>query len=223
MNCTSCGKKIDTSAGIPQFCPWCGVKLENEQSDLAVMLEEALAVEDTAARHEKLLAVRERYPDRPEVERQLLYLGRLYERGGKPDFYRIPFWPLNALEKPREFSARERKKMLETFFLNPEIGRVGAMTEDPQAFRREYFNYMAEQYVDMFLKHSNSNTTFLGFRRKPADVAARCENELITMLCNLDSSPDVPDTDKPEMRSALIRGFGAVFGPEAEEHLERCI
>lgn len=220
MKCPFCGKESE-DRGL--FCCWCGAKLTAEASEEEELIRAALDCEDPVRQHEKLLEAQARFPNSREVRRRLLYLGRMYERGGKPDFYRIPFWPLNALEKPRDFSARERKKMLDSFFRNPEIDAVGALFPDAAAFRQAYFDYMADRYVDMFIKSATSNNSFLGFRRRPADVTARCETAVVNMIAGLRRSEDVPEADKRPMEKALAAGFERQFGADAGEHLKNLL
>lgn len=213
MNCPACSRAIiDTGA---RFCPYCARPLDPGES--AEMLARADRETDLTKKRELLLEARERFPDDFEVEKRLLFLGRLGEKGGKADFYRIPYWPLMALERPGEFSARERAQMLDSFFGNPEIGRVAAMSGDPDAFEKEYFGEMGFRYVEVFLKESNSNKYFQGFRRSERDVRCRCRESLDRMVKNLRTSADVPETYRALMEEALEKGFARVFGQNGEQ------
>ncbi|MCR4622794.1 MAG: zinc ribbon domain-containing protein [Clostridiales bacterium] len=213
MNCPACGREIiDAQA---RFCPYCAVSLD--AGELASILARADAETDQTKKRELLLEAKSRFPGDFEVEKRLLFQGRLGEKGGKPDFYRIPFWPLIALERPGEFSSRERSKMLDCFFGNPEIARVSALSPDPEAFEREYYEEMGFRYVDMFLKEANSNKYFLGFRRSERDVMGRCRAALNKMLINLRTSKDVPDRCRVPMEEALEKGFKRVFDKNGEQ------
>ena len=213
MNCPKCGKEIiDTQA---RFCPYCAAGLGTGES--AEILAQADRETDLTRKRELLLEARRRFPDDFQVEKRLLFQGRLGERGGKPDFYRIPFWPLTALERPGEYSARERSRMLDSFFSNPDIARVAAMSGDPEALEKEYFEEMGFGYVDMFLKEANTNRFFLGFRRSERDVRSRCRVSLDTMIRNLRTSGDVPDRYRALLEEALEKGFIRVFGKNGEQ------
>ena len=222
MNCPYCVKPIDLTGGKPAFCPWCGRALKDEVDDeLSIALQSADAEADTAKRHELLLMLREHYPQNIEVEKRLLFLGRLWERGGKPDFYRIPYWPLNALEKPGEFSKRQRKGMLDRFFSNPEFERVAALSEDKEAFRREYYRRMCADYSDLFIKKATSNNSILFFRRSEAGRLNHCIECLDSMLYNLHNSQYVPEDCRLPFRDALLDGFEDVFGRGTALELRR--
>ncbi|MBR5379119.1 MAG: hypothetical protein IK140_01145 [Clostridia bacterium] len=219
MICPACKKQIDLSTGRPLFCPWCGERLPAEEL-LEERLREARAEDDPVTKYALLMKLREEYPGRLEVEREILYLGRMYERGGRPDFYRIPFWPLSALEKPREFSRGMRREMLTRFFENPELERVAGMAPDREAFIGEYLDEMAAGYVDLFIKHSNANSMFLGFRLSKADNERRCEKALIPMLINVNKSENVPPQWKDRLCRALVKGFERAFDSDAARRLE---
>ncbi|MBO7359269.1 MAG: zinc ribbon domain-containing protein [Clostridia bacterium] len=213
MNCPRCGKQIiDIQA---RFCPYCASELD--AGECAELLALADKETDLSRKRELLLEARERFPGDFRVEKRLLFQGRLGEKGGKPDFYRIPFWPLTALERPEEYSRRERSKMLDSFFSNPDIERVAALSGDPEALKKEYFEEMGFGYVDMFLKEANSNRFFLGFRRSERDVKNRCRGSLDTMIKNLRTSEDVPDRYRALLEEALEKGFIRVFGKNGEQ------
>jgi hypothetical protein len=213
VNCPKCGKEIiDAQA---RFCPYCAAELDTDEC--AELVFQADRETDLSRKRELLLKARERFPGDLRVEKRLLFHGRLGEKGGKPDFYRIPFWPLTALERPGEYSARERSRMLDSFFNNPDIARVAAMSGDPEALEKEYFEEMGFGYVDMFLKEANSNKFFLGFRRSERDVRSRCRVSLDTMIRNLRTSGDVPDRYRALLEEALEKGFIRVFGKNGEQ------
>ena len=113
MICPACKKQIDIAVQRPSFCPWCGERLPAEDGDLEGKLNAVRAKDDPVEKHALLIKLREEYPDCLAVEREILYLGRMHERIGRPDFYRIPFWPLSALEKPKDFTRGMRREMLE--------------------------------------------------------------------------------------------------------------
>ena len=220
MICPACKKQIDIAVQRPSFCPWCGERLPAEDGDLEGKLNAVRAKDDPVEKHALLIKLREEYPDCLAVEREILYLGRMHERIGRPDFYRIPFWPLSALEKPKDFTRGMRREMLERFFENPELKRVAAMSPDADAFIGEYLDEMAARYVDLFIKHSNANSMFLGFRLSKADCERRCERAVIAMLVNISKSEDVPQEWRGRLFRAVIKGFERSFGGDAARRLE---
>lgn len=218
IRCPKCGKLFPMDGDAPRFCSACGAALQTESGDKQALLNAADAETDALLRREKLLAAREAWPDDYEIERRILYIGRLYERGGKPDFYRIPFWPLRALEKPREFSAKERRRMREAFFENPELARVCALAPDEATFWRDYFDEMAAQYVELFIKCASANSLFLGFKRRPNDVMKRSAACAADMLHNIETGDLVPEAHRQALEASLWRGFQRVF-PDAGDAL----
>ena len=222
--CKSCGGKWEYDKTLPKFCPLCGKEIEADGGDkVAALLAEAAKIEDPVRKYEVLNRALALAPADPEVNRQLLYLGRMYERGGKPDFYRIPFWPLTALEHPGEVPKKEKQKMLDTFFKNPEVGRVAELFEDRDGFLADYYDYMALMYVDIMMKGSTANNSFLGFPRRKDEVCRRCANGLVTMLKNLDKAEIPSEEQKTTLRASLIRAFGKVFEEEHGEEVLKAV
>lgn len=211
--CHKCGRETLYEGEAPKFCAHCASELKRPDaySQIDECLNEVRALDDTAERYAHLIKARERFPDNFLIEREILYLGRLHERGGRPDFYRIPYWPLTALENPREYSAKDRKRMLDSFFQNPEIARVGSLSGDADAFWDEYLLHMAREYVNMFLKGSSANSTLLGFRRRESEVMRRSAACLARMLTNIGQSDLVDPALKPRLASALKRAFVIEF------------
>lgn len=219
--CPNCGKQSLFDSERPVFCSKCGQRFTEGGDDESSMLSKAAAEKDYAKKHELLLKVLEKYPGSLEAEKQLLYLGRLWERGGKPDFYRIPYWPLSVFETPRSFSARQREEMMSRFFDNPELERVAELMPDKEAFMNDYIEYMCRCYVDLFIKGSSANSTFLGFRRKPEDVMRRSAACVMTILKNIDKCDELDNSIKIRLEWSFVRGFGRVFEAEnGEEYLK---
>lgn len=222
QRCSNCGKETQYDADRPRFCAHCAHPFDAQTSydeRVRAVLTRARAEEDMARRHSILTAGKAELGEAFEIERELLFMGRLYERGGKPDFYRIPYWPLNALERPDEFSAKQRKRMLDAFFDDPEYARVSALAPDPNDFKDEYFNYMARQYVKLFIKGNLTNFQFLGFRRRAGDAAGRCAGCMARMLIRLSKTDEVRQDDKFALGRALARAFEAEF--EADDGARR--
>lgn len=229
IRCTKCGMETLYETQRPRFCSACGQPFENDFSALTdrgmaeneakkqALLYRARSEEDAAARHALLLKAREEFPDDYEIEMEILCQGRLYERGGQADFYRIPYWPLNALEKPKEFSEKERKKMLSVFFENPELARVRALVGDDGRFWNDYMRRMAREYVSLFIASSSANTLLLGFRRRASDVMKRCAASLVGMLIHTEESPLVPEIAKAPLLNGLWDAYLALFPDESAQ------
>ena len=222
IRCPKCGRIFPADGDAPRYCSACGTALRANDGGRQALLRAADEETDAARRRERLLAARETWPNDYEIERRLLYIGRLYERGGKPDFYRIPFWPLQALEHPRDFSAKERARMLETFFEGPELARVCALAPDEDTFWRDYLDEMARQYVELFIKCASANSLFLGFKRRPNDVMKRSAACVAQMLRTIETGAQVPEARRQPLEAALWRGFEQVFPDAGDALLQAC-
>ena len=216
IRCPKCGKETLYGESRPRFCSACGQPFESEcrSSDSRAFLNRARAEEDAAAKYALLTEARGKFPNDYEIEMEILCLGRLYERGGRADFYRIPYWPLNALERPKEFSEKERKKMLSAFFENPDLRRVMALAKDEAAFWNDYMRRMAREYVALFIASNNANTLLLGFRRRETDRMKRCAASLTGMLIHTEESPLVPEAARAPLLNGLWDAFLQQFPDE---------
>ncbi len=222
MHCPKCGRVVPADRDERRFCSFCGAALQKEDGGRQALLSAVDEETDAARRRERLLAAREAWPEDYEIERRILYIGRLYESGGKPDFYRIPFWPLQALEHPREFSAKERGRMMEAFFEGPEIARVCALAPSEAVFWRDYLGEMAKEYVALFIKCASANSLFLGFKRRPNDVMQRSAACVARMLQNIENGSLVPEARRQALEEALWRGFGQVFPDSGDALAQAC-
>lgn len=220
MICTGCGCQMDFAAEEAAFCVKCGCRLR-PADELERAIESALSEKEIPVRYRRLLQLREAYPNEYKVEFEILCIGRMHERGGRPDFYRIPFWPLTAFETPEQFSGKERGQMLKSFFENPEAERVAALSDDPQEFRRAYYLRMARGFVDICLKGKYENGGILGFRRKPADIMKRCAPQVRKMIVNLEKAQYPDEGSRRLLAVALRHAFIAEFeGLDAQLYLE---
>lgn len=213
MICSVCGYKTELQQESAAFCIKCGGRLR-PAGGMQEEIADALALSDISMRYKMLLDLREKYKDAYPVEFEILVIGRLYERGGKPDFYRIPYWPLSVFETPAQFSKKECAQMLESFFENPQAQRVCELSGNPQEFFRDYYYRMARGYVDLCLKGKNENTSLLGFRRKNNDIMLRCAPQLLKMLRNIKEA-EYPDENRREiLADAFRRAFTDEFAGE---------
>ena len=221
--CSKCGFTTLYDSEKPVFCAKCANRFLSGD-DFKSDLQDALNEEAYALRFEKLCSLREKYGQNYEIELEILSVGRLHEKGGKPDFYRIPYWPLAAYDTPGEFSKKDREKMLKTFFASDEVLKVKEMAPSEQAFWQDYLFRMSMGYVSLFIKSSNANSTFLGFRRSPGDTMRKSAFQLAGMLCKVDDS-DYPDESVRRILSKNLKdAFLKVFeGADAKNALESAL
>lgn len=220
IRCAKCGEETAYSARPPKFCAYCGGIFAEEAENRH--LKAALAEPDYAKKRELLLSARAECPDSYEIEMELLCLGRLYEKGRSADFYRIPFWPLQALETPRAFPEGERRKMLSSFFENPAIPPVLELAPSPDAFWRDYLKRMAREYVNIFIRSSSANSLILGFHRSERDVMRRSVPCALTMAENIRTSALVPEPLRKILEASVINAVFSEFpGEETALYVEK--
>lgn len=217
--CSKCGFTTLYDLEKPVFCAKCANRFRTGE-DFDDELKLALKAEDFALRYKNLCSLREKYADEYEIELEILCLGRLHEKGGKPDFYRIPYWPLAAFDTPKEFSKKDREKMLKIFFESGEVLRVLALAPSEDTFWNDYLFRMSMGYVELFIKSSNANSTFLGFRRRLGDTMKRCAYQLGGMLAAIQDSVYPDPCIRKTLSENLKKAFLCVFdGQNAESIL----
>ena len=157
-SCQHCGKLLGAFPGMA-FCPFCGGPLSGEgqanrepEKVLAIVrqLEETA---DPRKKHELLLRAEAEYPQSLAVAQELLFLGRLYERGGKGvDFSVIKCHLLMLYLDPGQFSAARRAEMREELFAHPQLLKCLSLSEDEDAFLRMYLIRLAGEFIRLFLR-----------------------------------------------------------------------
>ena len=208
--CSKCGFTTLYDLEKPVFCAKCANRFRTGE-DFDDEIKLALKTEDFTLRYKNLCSLREKYADAYEIELEILCLGRLHERGGKPDFYRIPYWPLAAFDTPKEFSKKDREKMLKIFFESGEVLRVLALAPSEDTFWNDYLFRMSMGYVELFIKSSNANSTFLGFRRRLGDTMKRCAYQLGGMLASIQDSVYPDPCIRKTLSENLKKAFLCVF------------
>ncbi|MBR3929512.1 MAG: hypothetical protein IKJ65_10975 [Clostridia bacterium] len=218
--CSICGFTTLYDSEKPVFCAKCANRFRSGE-DFRDELSEALKNEDYLRRFEALSSLREKHAGVYEIELEILCLGRLYEKGGKPDFYRIPYWPLAAFDTPRDFSKKDREKMLRTLFESEGVLKVKSLAPSESVFWQDYLFRMSRGYVSLFIKSSNANSTFLGFRRRLGDTLKRCAYQLGDMLSAIDDSAYPEENIRRILIENLKKAFISVFeGSDAENTLK---
>ena len=148
--CPTCHKAVGAAEGAA-FCPYCGGKLAAAGPDLADVISEPNPV----IKHERLLALREQYPDSLEVAEELLMLGRLYERGKKGlDFSIIKCYVLNVYLEPDTLREDKREELRREIFSHPDLERCLSLSGDGELFLRRYLTRLSEDFIRLFLKGS---------------------------------------------------------------------
>ena len=110
--------------------------------------------------------------------------------------------------------------MLKTFFESDEVLRVLALAPSEDTFWNDYLFRMSMGYVELFIKSSNANSTFLGFRRRLGDTMKRCAYQLGGMLAAIQDSVYPDPCIRKTLSENLKKAFLCVFdGQNAESIL----
>ena len=208
VQCRNCHKTIK-EADTVVFCPFCGERLSAGGPDL----KEARQEQDPVKKHEMLLKLREQYPESLEVAEEILYLGRLYDRGKKGlDFSVIKCYVLNVYLDPKAIKRDRREELRKEIFNHPDLDRCLALAEDKDVFLRRYLERISEEFVRLFLKgstlHMHSFFGFINTSKAPKHLAVPAARMIADML------HDEGLTE--EQRKMLAQAFYAAFARQLE-------
>lgn len=161
MLCPKCRQPIG-AAQQAAFCPFCGERLPVKGGpDLSAVRGEA----DPVKKHDLLLKLLLENPDSLEVAEEILYLGRLYQRGKKGlDYSVIKCYMLNVYLEPAEMQKDRREALRQEIFRHPDLDRCLSLVEDKEAFLRRYLEHLAQEFIRLFLKGSTKYMrSFFGY------------------------------------------------------------
>lgn len=192
-SCPQCGKSLETLAGAA-FCPFCGGSVtseahsaEHEPEAVRRLLEQLEKMSDPRKKHELLLAAEKEYPQSLSVAQELLFLGRLYERGGKNvDFSIIKCYLYNLYLDPGQFTEKRQNELRTELLSHPLLLKCLALCEDQDAFMRLYLLRLSGEFIRLFL-HGDSRymRRLFGFAlpdsRAPKMLAGPVASMLLTM------------------------------------------
>ena len=162
-HCPHCGKSLEALSGAA-FCPFCGGAVPNanhsaggpaagEPEELREALKRAAETSDPRKKFELLKAAEGEYPQSLGVAQELLFLGRLYERGGKNvDFSIIKCFLWMLYLEPEQFTKKRKDELREELFAHPQLQKCLALCDDPDAFLWMYLLRLAEEFIKLFLR-----------------------------------------------------------------------
>ncbi|MDD3335195.1 MAG: zinc ribbon domain-containing protein [Eubacteriales bacterium] len=153
--CPACKRELPVIGAA--FCPYCGASLTSEENPkVRDLLAAAMKTTDPVRKHELLLAARKEYPDCLSVEKELLHLGRLYQRDARaPRFDVIKCYLIQFYLTPKEFSADQRNAMRQELFEDEQLKRCQSLAPDAEGFTRDYLIRLSEEFIQLFLESSN--------------------------------------------------------------------
>lgn len=207
--CPACGKTAQVESAA--FCPFCGAALSvpaKVDESVRACLDKVSKQSDPKKKHELLLKAREEHPDSLEIEQELLFLGRLYERNPKTlDFSVIKCYLLNLYLEPKDFSEDKRDEMRRELFHHPQLERCQALAPDADMFTRNYLERLSREFIDLFLLGSNAYMhSVFGFRmdsRAPKLLAA----PTAAMISRVRSDMALEPQERSMLSGALYAAF----------------
>jgi hypothetical protein len=111
---------------------------------------------DPVKKHRILTEALAKYPQSLPIAEELLFLGRLYERGkGTLDFSVIKCYLLNIYLEPDAFAPARADELRHELFNHPDLDRCLALAPDREAFLRHYLHRLGCQFIDLFLRGSS--------------------------------------------------------------------
>lgn len=223
--CPICKKELPVAGAA--FCPFCGAALKRTDavpSNVAKWLEQIKATDDPVKKHKLLLSAREDCPDSLEIEREILHLGRLYERNAKKlNFAVIKCYVLHFYLTPGDFSPETVADMRQELFHDEQLKRCQALAPDPDAFTREYLERLSREFVQLFLEGSNYYMhSIFGFNLRK-NAAKLLAEPAAKMLLNMRADDQLTGDERDMLMNAFFIAFGKQMNQETEHLRQRLL
>lgn len=214
--CPHCGKNLDALTGAA-FCPFCGGAVEpilekagtapepREVQDLVSRVEN---MADVKKKHQLLVEAQEKYPDSLAIAQELLFMGRLHERGGRDvDFSIIKSYLLMLYLRPEEFTQKRQDELREELLRHPLLERCMALSGDPAAFFHRYLMRLSGDFIDLFLRgDSRYMRRIFGFgldSQAPKYLAGPVAN----MLLNMRQDEKLTESQREELMRVMYQAY----------------
>ena len=203
--CEKCGKRVRRVAyGKAFLLQEAGASLPGEEQALALVTK-AEDEEDPVRKKKLLDEALALCPDSLAVNRELLHLGRLWQRNPrKPDFHIIKCYLLHALQEPEEETPQMREEMLRELMAGDDLQKCLRLASSPEEFMTQYLQRICREYIQIFLASSGQyGGRVFGFQmfnraRAMAPAVAR-------MIRNADRL--MPPDEAKQVQSALKEAF----------------
>ena len=218
--CPRCHKTAQTADAA--FCAYCGAPMKQAPAQEVPAEVQALLIRladtpDPKKRYELLTQAQQQYPDSLPIARELLYLGRLHERGGKyVDFSVIKCYLLHMYLTPSDFKEDKKTAMRQELFHHPQLQRCQELAPDADDFTREYLRHLSAEFSGLFLKGSSTYMrSFFGLRlggrpeKLLADPASR-------VLANIHGDTDLDGDEREMLYQCFYQGYIKEIGGENE-------
>ena len=228
MRCSACGKEMPASDLA--FCPYCGKQLEkpaeNSEPEQAVspmeeethrqMMKDLLQARQQTnlfKRKDLLLALREKFPDCFEVEKELLKIGHpRASKKGAVDYFIIKCYLLEIYLHPDRFTDEVRSSCRQEIFGDEQLQKCMTLSGKGEGFLEEYTRHLCTDYVELFLQGSSEygRSVFGLFKdRHPEQTLAK---PVCYMLGNILSDEQMEEEQKHLLARSLYCAFSNLMG-----------
>jgi len=223
MRCAHCGGEIQAQPGRDiRLCPYCGKPFAAPKGEPSSLEKRLKAEKDPKKKYRMIQEALAREPDSLEVNKALLYHGRLHEpmRGAGIDFSIIKCHLLSVFDTPEKYSEKQLAEKYGELLRGPQLQRVLSLSQDPDAFFAEYLHRLAQEYVDLFIRGDTRYARLaFGFPRSPESLARACAQPVNRMLREISQTDRLTDAQRALLLSAVRAGYAAVF-PGRHDNLD---
>ncbi len=172
------------------------------------LLHEAKLSDDPIYAHACLTRAEILAPDSLEVQRALLLLGRLHERGKKVgDYSVIKSYLLHPFEHPEKHPEEEQRRMARELFDEPRLKTCLSLTDKPDEFLQAYLLELAQQYMHLFVAGDSSHAPRLFGLSYKGSLHKYLARPASDMIHNVMSSPYLDAGEQVMLGKALYRAF----------------
>ena len=216
ITCTKCNKNFEKQAEAA-FCPFCGSALHAQACEtqephvVNELLAQADRMTDMSQKYKLLSEAETQYPDSLSIARELLYMGRIYERGTKhADFSIIKCFLLMTYLKPSDFSAARRTELRREIFHHPQLTKCLALASNQEAFLRTYLLRLSQDFIHLFLRgDSHYMRRIFGF-----GMDNRASKLLARPAANILQAISLDEDQTPAQRTMLAQQFYEAFSSD---------
>ena len=212
MICCKCGKET-AGEGIA-FCPYCGERLpateeKRVSKEVQEWIQKAMKATSLPERKKILEQAKKEYPDEPEIDWELLFIGSPDPKPpkGKMDFSIIKSWLLQIYRKPEDFSGEKRDAMRFELFHSPQLEAALAAAENPEGRMRDYLDRICREYINIFLKEDNLLMGNLFGLRIGRNRDRVLENAVAEMVQQVETDEQLTDEQKKMLSESLVQAL----------------
>ena len=222
-SCPHCGKSLEALLEVA-FCPYCGGAVtayqgtsDQEPENVRTLIEKVQAETDPRKKHDLLLAGEAEYPQSLAIAEELLFLGRLYERGSKNvDFSIIKCYLFMLYLAPEELTKQRQNEFREELFHHPLLEKCLSLCSDKDAFLRAYLLRLEREFITLFLRgDSRYMRRIMGFAfdNRASKLLAR---PVANMIATMHDDDQLLPEEKDMLVLTLYQAFSKDMGGDTQ-------